>query len=226
VVPRAAEGARENRASLGRAVRYLAGEAGICQFLDIGTGIPAQGNVHEVAQSIAPDARVVYVDNDPVVHVHANALLCDDTTTTAVLADLREPEQILGDPAVGKLLDFGQPLGLLLVAVLHFLTDQDDPAGIVARLRDAMAPGSYLAISHATADFIQPQASATVTAVYERASAPLVLRNRDQIGRSLDGLELVAPGLVQPAAWRPEPNGEGGTSAGAGGLYAGVGRKS
>jgi len=229
-VPQAAQAARENRAFLGRAVRFLAGEAGIGQFLDIGTGLPTQANVHQVAQRIVPEARVVYVDNDPIVLVHARALLANNTTTTtAVLADLRDPEQLVGDPAVGKLLDFGQPLGLLLVAVLHFLADHDDPAGIVGRLRDGMAPGSFVVISHATADFHPEAAVARVTAVYERAGVPLALRSRDQIARLFEGFELVSPGLVQPAAWRPDPDpdpDDNADGAGAGGFHAGVGRKS
>ncbi len=223
VAPQARRGARENRAFLQRAVRYLAREAGIRQFLDIGTGLPTQGNVHQIAQAIAPDARVAYVDHDPVVHVHANALLADNTTTVAVLADLREPEVILGHPEVRRVLDFTRPLAVLLVAVLHFLRDEEDPAGIVARLRDAMAPRNYVVISHATADF-HPQVAAKITDVYQQASAPLVLRSHSQIGRFFDGFDLVEPGLVQPASWRPD----GGipASPSAGGFYSGVGRKS
>ncbi len=223
VAPQARQGARENRAFLQRAVRFLAQEAGIRQFLDIGTGLPTQGNVHQVAQQVAPDARVAYVDHDPVVHVHANALLANHTTTIAVLADLRDPEVILGHSEVRRLLDLTRPVAVLLVAVLHFLRDEEDPAGIVARLREAMAPGSYLVISHATADF-HPQAGAKVTKVYQQASAPLVLRSRSQIGRFFDGFDLVAPGLVEPASWRPD--GEGPPSPGAGGFYSGVGRRS
>jgi len=220
-VPQARAGARENRAFLGRAVRYLAAEAGIRQFLDIGTGLPTQGNVHQIAQAIAPDAPVVYVDNDPVVHAHAAALLAGGHTV-AVLGDLRQPEAILAHPEVRRVLDFGRPVAVLLVAILHFVRDEEDPAGIVARLRDGLAPGSYLVVSHATADF-HPEVAAKVTAVYEQATAPLVLRSRDQIGRLFDGFELVAPGLVQPAAWRPD--GEGPASPGAGGFHAGVGRR-
>ncbi len=222
VAPQARRGARENRAFLQRAVRYLAAEeAGIRQFLDIGTGLPTQGNVHQVAQAVAPDARVAYVDHDPVVHVHANALLADNTTTVAVLADLRDPEAILRHPEVRRLLDFARPVAVLLVAVLHFLRDEEDPAGIVARLRDAMAPGSYLVVSHATADF-HPQAGAKVTEVYQRASAPLVLRSHSETGRFFGGFDLVAPGLVEPASWHPDDP----VSPGAGGFYSGVGRKS
>jgi len=222
VAPQARRGARENRAFLQRAVRYLAAEeAGIRQFLDIGTGLPTQGNVHQVAQAVAPDARVAYVDHDPVVHVHANALLANHTTTVAVLADLRDPEAILRHPEVRRLLDFARPVAVLLVAVLHFLRDEEDPAGIVARLRDAMAPGSYLVVSHATADF-HPQAGAKVTEVYQRASAPLVLRSHSETGRFFGGFDLVAPGLVEPASWHPDDP----VSPGAGGFYSGVGRKS
>jgi hypothetical protein len=219
--PQARQGARENRAFLQRAVRYLAAEAGIGQFLDIGTGLPTQGNVHQIARQVTPDARVVYVDHDPVVHAHANALLANNSPTTlAVLADLRQPEAILDHPGVRRLLDFARPVGVLLVAVLHFIRDSEDPAGIVARLRDAMAPGSYLVLSHATGDF-HPQAGAKVTVVYQRASGPLVLRPRAAIQRFFDGFDLVEPGLVQPADWRPDP---GPTSPSAGGFYSGVGR--
>ncbi len=223
VAPQARRGANQNRAFLQRAVRFLAAEAGIGQFLDIGTGLPTQGNVHQVAQAVTPHARVVYVDHDPVVHAHADALLADHTTTIAVLADLREPEAILGNGAVRAALDLTRPVAVLLVAVLHFIKDEEDPAGIVARLRDAMAPGSYLVISHATADF-HPQVAAKITDVYQQASAPLVLRSRSQIERFFDGFDLVAPGLVEPASWRPD--GEGPPSPSAGGFYGGVGRKS
>jgi hypothetical protein len=218
--PQAREGAWENRGFLQRAVRHLA-QAGIRQFLDIGTGLPTQGNVHEIAQAISPDARVAYVDNDPMAHTHANALLTNNRpTTVAVLADLRQPQAILDHPQVRQLLDLTRPVGVLLVAVLHFIRSEEDPAGIVARLRDAMAPGSYLVISHATGDF-HPQAGAKVTQVYRHASAPLVLRTREAIERFFDGFDLVQPGLVQPAAWRPD---SGPVSPSAGGFYSGVGR--
>jgi len=220
VAPQARQGARENRAFLQRAVRHLA-QAGIRQFLDIGTGLPTQGNVHEVAQAITADARVVYVDNDPMAHSHANALLTNNIPTTlAVLADLRQPEAILDHPQVRRLLDLTRPVGVLLVAVLHFIRDEGHPVRVVARLRDAMAPGSYLVISHATGDF-HPQAGAKVTQVYRQASAPLVLRTREAIERFFDGFDLIEPGLVQPAAWRPDP---GPVSPSAGGFYSGVGR--
>lgn len=216
--PQTRVGARENRAFLQRAIRYLAGEASIRQFLDIGTGLPTQGNVHEIAQQVVPDARVVYVDNDPIVHVHANALLAGDNTT-AILADLREPEAILGAPQVRGMIDFDEPLAVLLVAVLHFIRDEEDPAGIVAQLRDAIAPGSYLVLSHGTGD-LDLELSAEATRVYERAAAPLVLRSLAEIARLFDGFELVDPGLVQLSLWRPD-----GELPSARGLFGGVGRK-
>jgi hypothetical protein len=217
LVPEARAGARENRTFLGRAVRYLAEQAGIRQFLDLGTGIPSQGNVHEVAHTVAPDAQVVYVDNDPVVHVHANALLAEPTTA-AVLADLREPERIVSHPKTRALLDFTRPVAVLLVAVLHFLEDVDDPAGIVGYLRGVMAPGSFLVVSHATGDF-RPEVAGEVTAVYDKASAPLVLRSRAEVARLFHGFGLLPPGLVQPAAWPDH-----GSGPGVGGFWAGVGR--
>ena len=156
VFPEVRAMARANRAFMQRAVRFLAGEAGVRQFIDIGTGIPSAGNVHEVAGQVAPGARVVYVDSDPIVHVHANALLTGSGTTSIVLADLREPDVILAHPKLRGLIDFAQPVALLLVAILHFIAETENPAGIVARLRDALPSGSYLALSHGTADFHPP----------------------------------------------------------------------
>ena len=217
--PQARQGASDNRGFLQRAVHYLAAEAGIGQFLDIGTGLPTRGNVHQVAHAVAADAHVAYVDHDPVVHAHADALLADHTTTIAVLADLREPDAILSHPEVQRVLDLTRPVAVLLVAVVHFINDEEDPAGIIATLRDAIAPGSYLVLSHATADF-HPDQAAKVTQIYQQTSAPLVLRTGTQIQRLFDGFDLAAPGLVQPAAWRPD----GPAGPGAGGCYAGVGR--
>src|SRR5260370_14682183 len=157
-----------NRAFLGRAVRYLVRDAGIRQIIDIGTGIPAAGNVHEVAQQAAPDVRVAYVDNDPIVHVHADALLTGTGITSIVLADLREPEAILSHPQIRELIDFGQPVALLLIAILHFISDAEDPAGIVATFRGALAPGSYLALSPRTADFHPQTAPTHAPAVYDQ----------------------------------------------------------
>jgi hypothetical protein len=157
-LPSARVMARENRKFLARAVNYLAGEAGIRQFLDIGTGLPSASNTHDVAQRIAPESRVVYADNDPIVLAHARALLSSvpEGRTTYIQADLREPDKILADPVVRDTLDFDRPVALMLIAVLPFLADSDDPAGVVATLLAALPPGSYLAASHGTADFNPP----------------------------------------------------------------------
>src|ERR1700761_9439088 len=187
--------ARANRAFLQRAVRFLAREAGIRQFLDIGTGIPSAGNVHEVAGQVAPDSRVVYVDNDPIVHVHANALLTGSGTTGIVLADLRDPAAILDHPALAELIDFTKPVALLLAAILHFIRDEEDPAAIVATLRDSVPAGSYLALSHGTLDVHPASDAEQAAAGYKSATAPLVLRGHEQVSSFFDGFDLVEPGL-------------------------------
>jgi S-adenosyl methyltransferase len=214
--------ARENRAFLQRAVRFLVAEAGIRQIIDIGTGIPAAGNVHEIAHQIAPEVRVVYVDNDPIVHVHASALLTGSGTTRIVLADVREPELIITDPSVRELIDFDEPAALLLVAVLHFVTDGEDPPAIVAAFRNALPTGSYLALSHATADF-RSEAASRAAAVYDRATASLTLRSHDEIASLFEGFGLVSPGLVQLPLWRPGQRPPRDLSKIMG--YCGVGRK-
>jgi S-adenosyl methyltransferase len=214
-----------NRAFLQRAVRFLAAEAGIRQFIDIGTGIPSAGNVHEVAGRAAAGARVVYVDNDPIVHVHANALLTGSGTTAIVLADLRDPAAILAHPALRELIDFTRPVALLLVAILHFITDEEDPAGIVATLTDALPAGSYLALSHATQDFHPPGSADLAAAAYKNATAPLVVRTRERIMSFFDGFELVEPGLVQAPLWRPDGKRPQPRNLEKIGIYAGVGRK-
>jgi hypothetical protein len=201
----------ENRKFLRRAVRYLAGEAGIAQFLDIGTGLPTQGNVHQVAQAVNPGARVVYVDNDPMVLAHSRALKTGGNTAV-IEADLREPHAILNHPGTRRLIDFSQPLAVLLVAVLHFISDSDDPYAIAATICDALPPGSYLVISHATGG-ISGGSAARVAEHYKKNVAPgTTLRSRDEILRLFTGLELVEPGLVQVPYWRPdepEPAGAG-----------------
>jgi hypothetical protein len=217
--------ARANRAFLQRAVRFLAGEAGIRQFIDIGTGIPSAGNVHEIAGQAAPDARVVYVDNDPIVHVHANALLTGTGTTTILLADLRNPQAILAHPALRASIDFNQPVALLLVAILHFITAAEDPAGIVASLRDALPDGSYLALSHATADFHPPGTQDQAAIAYQQATAPLALRPRPEVAAYFDGFDLVQPGLVQAPLWRPDARPPRPKELARIGIYAGVGLK-
>jgi hypothetical protein len=177
--------ARANRHFLRRAVTYLAKEKGVTQFLDIGTGIPTSPNVHQTAAASAPGTRVVYADNDPVIHAHANALLTGTGTTKIILADLRDPDVILA--GAREFLDFTQPVALLLVAILHFIPDAEDPAGLVAAYRDALAPGSYLALSHGTSDFHTADVTGTATAAYDRATAPLVLRPRPAIEALLAG---------------------------------------
>jgi len=201
VAPELRAAARANRAFLGRAVRHLA-EAGIRQFLDIGTGLPTQGAVHEVANSVAPGSKVVYVDRDPVVMVHARALLAADGDTVAVEGDLRRPAEIFKDPAVTEAIDFSQPVAILLVAIMHFIDETDDPGQIMRTLREAMAPGSYLVLSHGTNE-ARPDAVRRGTEVYRNATAPLVLRDRARIRALFEGLELMDPGLVWLPEWRP-----------------------
>lgn len=203
VAPELRDTARANRAFLQRVVRFLVGEAGICQIIDIGTGIPTAGNVHEVAGQVAPGTRIVYVDNDPIVHVHADALLTGSGNTRIVLADLRKPEKILQHPKVGELIDFGQPVGLLLIAIVHFVTDEENPTDILATLRDALPPGSYLALSHATGDF-RTEAAQKAAAVYDNATSTITLRSHAQIEALFDGWDLVEPGVVQLPLWRPD----------------------
>jgi hypothetical protein len=216
--------ARANRAFMQRAVRFLAGEAGIRQFIDIGTGIPSAGNVHEVAGQVAPGTRVAYVDNDPIVHVHANALLTGSGTTGIVLADLRDPDGILGSPKLRELIDFTQPVALLLVAILHFLAEAEAPGRIVAVLRDALPPGSYLVLSHGTADFHPPGVAGQAAAGYENATAPLVLRSFEQVSAFFDGFDLVEPGLVQAPLWHPDGRPPRPKDLAKIGIYAGVGQ--
>ena len=207
VEPNIRAGARANRAFLGRAVRHMAA-AGVRQFLDIGSGIPTEGNVHEVAQQAAPGARVVYVDIDPVAIAHSQALLEGNPDAAIVEADLREPEQILAHPRTRELIDFSQPTGLLLAMVLHFVPDAVDPWAIVARLRDALAPGSFLALSHVNNEGRPERAQATTT-VYNRSVATGVhMRSRAEIARFFDGFTLLDPGVVYIPQWRPDSPGD------------------
>ena len=200
---------RAQRAFLGRAVRYLTRDAGVRQFLDIGTGIPSAGNVHNVAQEIAPESRVLYVDNDPIVLAHARALMSGTPqgSVAFIQADLREPEAILGDPAVAGTLDLAEPVGLVLIGVMHHLRDDDDPRRIVATLVDALAPGSYLVLSQTTPDF-DPDAMGALAAASEQGGIPNVPRSLADTEPFFAGLELVEPGLVPMATWHPDP-GEG-----------------
>ncbi|GAA2121233.1 SAM-dependent methyltransferase [Actinomadura alba] len=193
--------ALENRAFLRRVVTHLAGEAGIRQFLDIGTGIPAVDNTHEVAQRVAPGSRVVYADNDPIVLAHARALLTGDSTAY-LHADLRDPDGILAHARTE--LDWESPVALLLVSVLQFLTDDDDPYAIVARMLSALPAGSHLVISHATGDFLPPSTGRTGERIYDAAGIPLQLRTREEISGFFDGCEVISPGLVPISEWRAE----------------------
>jgi hypothetical protein len=204
-MPSARSMARANRAFLGRAVRYLAAEVGIRQFLDIGTGMPAAGNTHEVAQAVAPGSGVVYVDNDPIVLAHARALMTSDSAgaTAFILADLREPDKILADPALRRTLDLGRPVALMLIAILHFLTDAENPRGLVSALIDALPSGSYLTITHATADF-NPDEIAGVAAATRLAGITFAPRGEAEVAAFFTGLELVDPGVVPLLAWRPD----------------------
>ncbi|MGC5361686.1 SAM-dependent methyltransferase [Streptomyces sp. DT24] len=196
---------RANRAFLGRAVRHLAGEVGIRQFLDIGTGIPTADNTHEVAQSVAPDARVVYVDNDPIVLAHARALLVGTTEgrTAYVEADARDVDTILAEAK--QTLDLSQPVALMLVAILQYIPDAEDPYGIVARLLDALPSGSHVVLSHPASDIASDEVAQSMRIYNERAAehATATPRSRAEVTRFLDGTEPLAPGLVSLPEWRP-----------------------
>jgi hypothetical protein len=212
--------ATENRCFLGRVVTYLVKEAGVRQFLDIGTGIPSDDNVHEVAQSIAPESRVVYVDYDPIVLAHARRLLASGPggATAYIQADLREPEAILGHPALLDVLDLSKPVALILIAVAQFVADAERPYDHVARLTGALAPGSYLAMSHPTPDFLSADAAAAVGAGAERESArsrsSMQTRDKKAFARFFEGMELVEPGIQALPDWRSDsPPGERASAA-------------
>jgi len=222
--PEAPATMRANRAFLGRAVRYLAEQAGVRQFLDIGSGIPTMGNVHEIAQDIVPGSRIAYVDNDEVAVLHSRAILAGNHDAIAVQADLRAPREILDHPALSVFLDLSQPVALLLVAVLHFFPDEEDPASLVAVLCDALAPGSYLVISHGTTD-AQPRHVADAMAHYDQTTAaPFEPRSYPDVLRFFDGYDLIEPGLVHVPLWRPG-NPEDADLPEQAAAYGGVGHK-
>ena len=200
-VPDAQAAARANRHFLGRAVRFLAAEAGIRQFIDIGAGFPAVGNVHQVARELEPLSRVVYVDNDPVVVSHARALLCTGPGVGAIEGDLRDPPGIVGHPDLPAVIDLGEPTAIVLGAVLHHVPDEDSPHKLVDMLMAAVAPGSYLVISHATDQDIGADGAGQVRELYAQASAPVVFRSRAEVAGFFEGLELVPPGIGDVAAW-------------------------
>jgi hypothetical protein len=218
-------GVRENRKFLARVVRYLAGEAGIRQFLDIGTGLPTADNVHEVAQSVAPSARVVYADNDPLVLAHARALLTSspEGRTAYIHADLRDPASILNDPVTRDVLDFTQPIALMLVAILHMIPDEEKPAEVVATLLDALPPGSYIVASHITGE--HNEGAAAAEGRFQEASLKAQWRDSDVFARlAFNGLDLVPPGVVLTSEWRNDQSGPGPTPADVS-AYGGVARK-
>jgi len=220
--PRTAESARASRAFLRRVVQYLAAEAGIRQFLDIGSGLPSGENVHQVAQSVTPEAGIVYVDNDPIVELHAKTLLAGTPEGAIAFlgADLRDPDNILRQAA--ETLDFGEPTAVLMLGTLHSAGDQDDPYGLVRRLIRAIPGGSYLAICQLTAD-IYPELEEFARALNERSiDMPLVLRDHAQVTGFFEGLDLVEPGVVQLSKWRPRSGTE---AAEAAALWGGVARK-
>ncbi len=199
-------GLRENRRFLGRTVRYLAGEAGIRQFLDIGSGLPTTANVHEIAQAVDPSCRVAYVDNDPMVMAHARALLSSTPQgrTAYIQADLKSPLDILTSDSVRSVIDFDQPVALMLVAVLHFVGDEDKPEAVLKTLLDALPPGSYLAASHITAEH-EPKGIAAGQRLYREAGIQMQIRDSDEFASlAFSGLELVPPGVVLVTEWRPD----------------------
>lgn len=224
VEPNTRIAARAYRAFLIRAVRYMASEAGIRQFLDIGSGIPTARNVHQVAQEAAPGARVVYVDNDDVAVAHSRLILTGDPDTAVILADLRNPQAILDHPETRRLIDFTQPVGILLSAVMHFISDSDDPARILATLRGPLVPGSHIAISQGCRDTDPERATAYESAYNRRVSTRVTTRTKEEITRFFDGFTLLDPGLVWLHEWRPDHSDETGEQFTALWNVAGVGK--
>jgi trans-aconitate methyltransferase len=192
-----------NRAFLRRVVRYLIGQAGIRQIIDIGAGLPTAGNTHEIARDACPQARVVYVDHDPVVLAHARSMLHGVPDTTIIEQDLLAPQQILADPALRALIDFRQPAAILLLSILHFVSDAAGPAGLIAALLDPFPAGSHVAISHATPDEVP--AVGDVERVFDEATEQAHVRSRPAVADLVAGLEIIEPGLVWPPEWRPDP---------------------
>jgi hypothetical protein len=205
LIPDFRDTVRAEREFLGRAVRYLVGEVGIRQFLDIGTGLPTANNTHQVAQAIAPECRIVYVDNDPLVLVHARALLTSTPSgaTDYLQADLRDPDPILQEAA--RTLDFTKPIALMLLGILNFITDTDEAHAVVNRLLEALPSGSYLVLSHPTGEINGEQMERSMRLWNESGGAPIVPRSRRQLIRFFDGLELLEPGVVSCSLWRPDP---------------------
>lgn len=219
VQPQGRQIAASNRAFMTRAVRYML-DQGITQFLDLGSGIPTAGNVHEVVQQADARCRVVYVDYDPVAVAHSELLLENNENAAVVSGDLRQPAAVLDTPQVRRLLDFSRPVGLLMVAVFHFVADEHDPAAIMAAYRAQLPPGSYVALSHLTADQM-PGESAAVVEAMKNSRDPMYFRAFSEVQPLFDDLELVAPGIVAASEWRSEAA----SGTGQEGVYAGVGRR-
>lgn len=224
VNPNAIVVARANRTFLRRAVQFMV-DQGIRQFLDLGSGIPTVGNVHEIAQRADPECRVVYVDVEGVAVAHAELLLEGNDKATVLQADVTEPEAVLDAPRTRRLLNFDEPLGLLVVALLHYLSPAQDPAGVLRRYREVMAPGSYLAISHATRDFTPEPVDRAVDEIRKSSPDVVFTRTRAEVLAFFDDFELVEPGLVTTSRWRPEWRSDPTPNLGDDALYAGVARK-
>jgi hypothetical protein len=219
-----------NRGFHQRAARWMASEQGIRQFIDLGSGLPTQGNTHLSVRQVIPDARVVYVDVDPMVAAMSGELLADDGRTSVIIADMRDPDEVLSHPDLRALIDFTQPVGLLMTAVLHFIGDGSDPWALVTRYADALAPGSYVALSHATADKLPPRSVQAMYATYENTPTRIYLRSRADVRRFFDGLEFVppypdaAPCVTYVGVWGADDP-EAADSEGSRVLYCGVGKR-
>jgi SAM-dependent methyltransferase len=216
--------AQSNRAFLHRAVRYML-DAGVRQFLDIGSGIPTSGNVHEIAQQAAPDARVLYVDHDAVAVAHSELMLRGNPNAAVLQGDLRRPAEILASPQLRDVLDLSQPVGILLIAVLHFVAEEDRPRDVIAELRDAVAPGSHLAISHGTGVGRTTATMEQLSEIYRSTATPLTYRDHDQVRELFAGWELLDPGVVWVPEWRPSWHDEVGDDPAFSGSVAAVGRR-
>ena len=229
-LPELTDAAWANRGFHHRAARWMAAEHGIRQFIDLGSGLPTQGNTHEAVSQVAPEVRVVYVDHDPMVLAHATALLTGTNSTKVIKADLRDPDTVLGNPVLGAVIDPAQPAGLLMTAVLHFVADGSDPWGLVARYMSQLAPGSYVALSNATADRLPPSAVQAMYDTYARATEKIYLRSKADFERMFAGLELVvpfdgaAPGITFVGKWGAEDP-SAADSDGSRVLYCGVARR-
>jgi SAM-dependent methyltransferase len=222
-LPNLQDAIRANRAFLGRVVHHLAADLGVTQFLDLGSGVPTVGNVHEVARYVDPSAKVVYVDIDPIAIAHARALLADVDGVEAILADLRQPETVLSHPLLRETLDLSAPIAVLMYAVLHFIPDTEDPEAIVRAYIDQAAPGSYLAVSHGAPDLSQPQEQDTMLSDYQQSTGvQFFTRDSDQITAWFTGLEIQPPGLVTIDEWHPEPDIKGPSHVA---MYGVLGRK-